>query len=70
MQQVQVVLDGVLGMTAPPQDLLAAAQRGLEKIDEIASSAPAVDEEMELLEYAEPLEQLVEELHELIGEAS
>ncbi|MGW6280629.1 hypothetical protein [Kribbella sp. NPDC055071] len=70
IEQVQAVLDGVLGMTAPPHDLLAAAQRGIDKIDQIASTAPEVAEEIELLDLCEPLEQLVEELQDVIGEAS
>jgi hypothetical protein len=68
MERVRGVLDGVFAMAAPPAELLAAARLGVEEIDRIAGQAADVAEEIALLDLCEPLEQIVEELGEIVGD--
>ncbi|TDW19275.1 hypothetical protein EV650_5881 [Kribbella kalugense] len=70
MARARGVLDGVFGVVGPPGELLVAARVGIEEIDRIASQAGDMAEEMALLDLCEPLEQVVEELGEVVGDRS
>jgi hypothetical protein len=58
----RAVLDRVLALSAPPAQVVAAAEGAIEQIDLISESAPYVDERDAILQLCEPLELLIESI--------